>query len=130
MEQPRLGLRGRTECLGLAHACVPSCLQPAPVRLLPQDLGSLIEDVVVGAGPCGELRLPSYVEANGWRFPGVGEFQCYDRHALASLAAAAQRVGRPEWGYTGPHDAGHYTSTPESTGFFSEDGSWDTPYGR
>ena len=35
------------------------------------DLGSAIEEVVVGAGPCGELRYPSYVEASGWRFPGV-----------------------------------------------------------
>jgi len=31
-------------------------------------------------GPCGELRYPSYPEANGtWRFPGIGEFQCYDK---------------------------------------------------
>ena len=35
------------------------------------DLGTAIEEVVVGTGPCGELRYPSYVEANGWRFPGV-----------------------------------------------------------
>lgn len=35
------------------------------------DLGSNIEEVVVGTGPCGELRYPSYPEANGWRFPGV-----------------------------------------------------------
>lgn len=35
------------------------------------ELGSLIEELVVGCGPCGELRLPSYVEANGWRFPGA-----------------------------------------------------------
>ena len=34
-------------------------------------LGGLVEEVVVGAGPCGELRFPSYPEANGWRFPGV-----------------------------------------------------------
>lgn len=51
-----------------------------------QDLGSFVEDIVIGSGPCGELRFPSYVEANGWKFPGVGEFQCYDRRALASLA--------------------------------------------
>eukprot|EP00775_Hariotina_reticulata_P007368 gene7368-7578_t len=38
------------------------------------ELGSLIEEVVVGSGPCGELRYPSYVEANGWRFPGVGSW--------------------------------------------------------
>ena len=43
----------------------------------------------------------------------VGEFQCYDRRALASLAAAAQEAGHPEWGYTGPHDSGTYNSTPE-----------------
>ena len=43
----------------------------------------------------------------------MGEFQCYDRRALASLAAAAQEAGHPEWGYMGPHDAGHYNSMPE-----------------
>ena len=32
---------------------------------------------------------------------GVGEFQCYDRRALASLAAAAREAGHPEWGNTG-----------------------------
>ena len=35
------------------------------------DLGGAVEEVVIGMGPCGELRYPSYVEANGWRFPGV-----------------------------------------------------------
>jgi hypothetical protein len=93
--------------------------------------GSLIEEVVVGCGPCGELRYPSYPEANGWRFPGVGEFQCYDRRALASLAAAAREHGEPEWGNTGPHDAGSYNASPEETGFFcSWGGNWETPYGR
>ena len=43
----------------------------------------------------------------------VGEFQCYDRRALASLAAAAQEAGHPEWGNMGPHDSGTYNSTPE-----------------
>lgn len=76
-------------------------------------IGTLISDVVIGCGPCGELRYPSYVETNGWRFPGIGEFQCYDRHALASLAKAAHAIGKPEWGYCGPHDAGNYNSTPE-----------------
>ena len=37
------------------------------------DLGpGLIEEVVVGCGPCGELRYPAYPEANGWRFPVGG----------------------------------------------------------
>lgn len=43
----------------------------------------------------------------------VGEFQCYDKRALASLAEAASKAGRPEWGQTGPHDSGEYNSNPE-----------------
>jgi hypothetical protein len=93
------------------------------------DLGGLVEEVVLGCGPCGELRFPAYVEAAGWRFPGVGEFVCYDRRALASLAAAARARGRPEWGHAGPHDSGEYNSEPHSTGFFASGGSWDSDYG-
>ncbi|GAX84030.1 hypothetical protein CEUSTIGMA_g11454.t1 [Chlamydomonas eustigma] len=95
-----------------------------------QALGSVIEEVVVGSGPCGELRFPSYLEAHGWRFPGVGEFQCYDRRALASLADAAREAGHDEWGHGGPHDCGEYNSQPEETGFYNHEGSWDSPYGR
>ncbi|KAK9800195.1 hypothetical protein WJX73_007313 [Symbiochloris irregularis] len=95
------------------------------------DIGTSITEIVIGSGPCGELRYPAYVEANGWRFPGVGEFQCYDRRAMASLAAAAHSFGHPEWGYSGPHDAGSYSSNPEDTGFFCRwNGQWETPYGR
>jgi Glycosyl hydrolase family 14 len=46
-------------------------LQAAFAEEFASDLGSAIEEVVVGSGPCGELRYPSYLEANGWRFPGV-----------------------------------------------------------
>lgn len=35
----------------------------------------LIIDIEVGLGPAGELRYPSYVENQGWVFPGIGEFQ-------------------------------------------------------
>lgn len=56
--------------------------------------------------------------------------QCYDRRALASLAAAARERGCPEWGFGGPHDTGDYNSNPEDTGFYNHEGSWDTPYGR
>lgn len=91
-------------------------------------LGTLITEVVIGAGPCGELRYPSYSEANGWRFPGVGEFQCYDRHALSSLARAAIEAGHPEWGYGGPHNSGEYNDCPNDASFFT--GSWNTDYGH
>lgn len=36
------------------------------------DIGLAIHEIAVGGGPCGELRYPSYVETQGWRFPGVG----------------------------------------------------------
>ncbi|KAF5179482.1 Beta-amylase, partial [Thalictrum thalictroides] len=43
-------------------------------------LGRIIVEIQVGMGPCGELRYPSYPESNGtWKFPGIGEFQCYDK---------------------------------------------------
>ena len=52
----------------------------------------------MGMGPAGELRYPSYPEGDGrWRFPGVGEFQCFDRYMLASLRSAALEVGMPAW---------------------------------
>eukprot|EP00959_Pyramimonas_sp_CCMP1952_P232943 4868393-Pyramimonas_sp.AAC.1 len=54
--------------------------------------GRTIRDICIGCGPCGELRYPSYPEnrqgepsASQWRFPGVGEFLCYDRYSLADL---------------------------------------------
>lgn len=34
-----------------------------------------ISMVVVGLGPCGELRYPSCPVKHGWRYPGIGEFQ-------------------------------------------------------
>jgi len=52
----------------------------------------------VGMGPAGELRYPAYPEGDGrWRFPGVGEFQCYDRFMLQDLKAHAIAANRPEW---------------------------------
>ncbi|TVU31646.1 hypothetical protein EJB05_23342 [Eragrostis curvula] len=94
-------------------------------------LGNVIAEIQVGMGPCGELRYPSYPEANGtWRFPGIGEFQCYDKYMRASLQAAAIEAGHEEWGRGGPHDAGEYKQLPEETGFFRREGTWNTEYGR
>ncbi|XP_057416449.1 beta-amylase 3, chloroplastic-like [Lotus japonicus] len=94
-------------------------------------LGSVIVEIQVGMGPCGELRYPSYPESNGtWRFPGIGEFQCYDKYMRASLAAAAEAIGKKEWGTNGPHDSGQYNQFPEDTGFFRKDGTWNSEYGR
>ncbi|TYG92441.1 hypothetical protein ES288_A11G031300v1 [Gossypium darwinii] len=94
-------------------------------------LGRVIVEIQVGMGPCGELRYPSYPESNGtWKFPGIGEFQCYDKFMRASLEAAAAATGKKDWGKSGPHDSGHYKQFPEETGFFRKDGTWNTEYGQ
>ena len=60
--------------------------------------GDVITEITVGLGPAGELRYPSYPEGDGrWRFPGVGEFQCFDRYMMASLRRSAEAAGHPEW---------------------------------
>lgn len=38
------------------------------------EAGSIM-DIEVGLGPAGELRYPSYTQSQGWKFPGIGEFQ-------------------------------------------------------
>ncbi|KAG8369752.1 hypothetical protein BUALT_Bualt14G0046400 [Buddleja alternifolia] len=95
-------------------------------------LGDTIVEIQVGMGPAGELRYPSYPEQNGtWKFPGIGAFQCYDKYMISSLKAAAEAFGKPEWGTTGPTDAGQYNNWPEDTNFFKkEDGGWNSQYGE
>ena len=95
-------------------------------------MGPTITEITVGLGPAGELRYPSYPEGDGrWRFPGVGQFQCFDKYMLRRLQKAAKAIGRPEWGHGGPHDAGHYNSREWETGFFRNDGgSFETEYGK
>ncbi|XP_027081320.2 beta-amylase 3, chloroplastic [Coffea arabica] len=94
-------------------------------------LGEVIMEIQVGMGPCGELRYPSYPESNGtWRFPAIGEFQCYDKYMKSSLEASAEAIGKKDWSNGGPHDAGHYNQFPEDTGFFRRDGTWNSEYGH
>lgn len=94
-------------------------------------IGTVITEITVGLGPAGELRYPSYPEGDGrWRFPGVGEFQCYDKYMLQSLKEAAEKVNRPEWGHGGPHDAGNYNAHAWETGFFHQKGSFQSEYGH
>ncbi|XP_031113158.1 beta-amylase 1, chloroplastic-like [Ipomoea triloba] len=95
-------------------------------------LGETIVEIQVGMGPAGELRYPSYPEQNGtWKFPGIGAFQCFDKYMVRSLKGAAEAAGHPEWGHSGPTDAGEYNSWPEDTNFFRrEGGGWNSPYGE
>ncbi|XP_055962193.1 beta-amylase 7 isoform X2 [Mercurialis annua] len=89
----------------------------------------LITMVEVGLGPCGELRYPSCPVKHGWRYPGIGEFQCYDQYLLKSMRKTAEARGQPFWA-RGPENAGSYNSQPHETGFFCDGGDYDGYYGR
>lgn len=89
----------------------------------------IISAVEVGLGPCGELRYPSYPVKHGWRYPGIGEFQCYDQYLLKSLRKAAESRGHSFWA-RGPENAGSYNSRPHETDFFCDGGDYDGYYGR
>ncbi|XP_073139015.1 beta-amylase 8 isoform X1 [Henckelia pumila] len=89
----------------------------------------LISAVEIGLGPSGELKYPSFSERMGWRYPGIGEFQCYDKYSLQDLGKAAKLRGHAVWA-RGPEDAGYYNSKPQETGFFGENGDYDSYYGR
>ncbi|CAA3027576.1 beta-amylase isoform X2 [Olea europaea subsp. europaea] len=87
-----------------------------------------IVDIEAGLGPAGELRYPSYPETQGWKFPGIGEFQCYDKYLRQDFKEAATKAGHPEWDL--PDDAGTYNDTPEKTGFFGPDRTYQTEKGK
>nr|TKS14540.1 hypothetical protein D5086_0000046140 [Populus alba] len=89
----------------------------------------IISMVEVGLGPCGELRYPSCPVKHGWRYPGIGEFECYDKYFLKSLKKTAEARGHPFWA-RGPDNAGSYNSQPHETGFFCDGGEYDGYYGR
>ncbi|KAJ1431184.1 Glycoside hydrolase, family 14 [Sesbania bispinosa] len=89
----------------------------------------LISAVEIGLGASGELKYPSFSERMGWRYPGIGEFQCYDKYLQHSLRRAAKLRGHSFWA-RGPDNAGHYNSMPHETGFFCERGDYDNYYGR
>ncbi|KAL5859754.1 hypothetical protein ACOSQ4_001050 [Xanthoceras sorbifolium] len=89
----------------------------------------IISMVEVGLGPCGELRYPSCPVKHGWRYPGIGEFQCYDQYLLKSLRKAAEVRGHSFWA-KGPDNAGSYNSRPHETGFFCDGGDYSGYYGR
>uniref|UniRef100_A0A2N9HI91 Beta-amylase n=1 Tax=Fagus sylvatica TaxID=28930 RepID=A0A2N9HI91_FAGSY len=94
--------------------------------------GSVIEEISVGLGPSGELRYPAHPFGDGrWKFPGIGEFQCYDKYMMEDLRMAASQVGKPQWGEKGPQNAGYYNSLPSGVPFFEEgEEGFLSDYGR
>ncbi|XP_022871280.1 beta-amylase 2, chloroplastic-like [Olea europaea var. sylvestris] len=89
----------------------------------------VISEIEIGLGPCGELRYPSYPAKHGWRYSGIGEFQCYDKYLMKSLEKAAEVRGHAFWG-RGPDNAGSYNDKPHETRFFCDGGDYDSYYGR
>ncbi|XP_071692805.1 beta-amylase 8 [Rutidosis leptorrhynchoides] len=89
----------------------------------------LITGIEIGLGPAGELKYPSFSEKMGWSYPGIGEFQCYDKYMQESLCKASNLRGHDNWGRC-PENAGSYNSHPHETGFFCEKGDYDSYYGR
>lgn len=87
-----------------------------------------IVDIEVGLGPAGELRYPSYPQDQGWLFPGIGEFQCYDKYLKQDFAVVSAKAGHPEWDL--PDDAGTYNDTPEKTDFFGANGTYLSEKGK
>jgi hypothetical protein len=53
---------------------------------------------------------------------------------LAKLANASVAAGHPEWGKSGPNNAGTYNSSPTQTGFFNPScnncDNFASPYGQ
>ncbi|KAI3727996.1 hypothetical protein L6452_16621 [Arctium lappa] len=89
----------------------------------------LITAVEIGLGASGELKYPSFSERMGWRYPGIGEFQCYDKYLQQNLHKTSSLRGHTLWA-RGPENAGNYNSRPQETGFFCEQGDYDSYYGR
>ncbi|KAJ4829407.1 Beta-amylase 8 [Turnera subulata] len=89
----------------------------------------LISAIEIGLGASGELKFPSFPERMGWRYPGIGEFQCYDKYLQQNLCKTAKLRGHSFWA-RGPDNAGQYNSRPHETGFFCERGDYDSYFGR
>lgn len=90
------------------------------------DLGSTIVEIQISMGPAGELRYPAY-QLSHWSFCGIGEFQCFDDHALANFKAAAAAAGHAEWD-SPPRDVGDYNTRPDQSQFFQ--GGYTSDYGK
>lgn len=93
---------------------------------------NVIVEAQIGLGPAGEMRYPSYPLAF-WNFPGVGQFQCYDKYMRRELIRHAGTAGKPEYGLIWPphhDDVGNYNFSVDHTEFFKADGLWTTEQGE
>ncbi|KAL0397904.1 UNVERIFIED_CONTAM: Beta-amylase 2, chloroplastic [Sesamum calycinum] len=58
----------------------------------------VITEIEIGLGPCGELRYPSYPAKHNWKYPGIGEFQCYDKYLMKSFEKTTEARVNQFWG--------------------------------
>ncbi|CAH8390667.1 unnamed protein product [Eruca vesicaria subsp. sativa] len=101
--------------------------------------------IEVGLGPNGELCYPSFpteerkkekekeiVTQKEWKFPGVGEFQCYDKYLKEDYDNAAKKAGHSESDLLNEDflGFGNYNSEPEETEFFKKNGTYTTEKGE
>ncbi|XP_020552316.1 beta-amylase 2, chloroplastic isoform X1 [Sesamum indicum] len=89
----------------------------------------VITEIEIGLGPCGELRYPSYPAKHDWKYPGIGEFQCYDKYLMKSFEKTAEAKVKQFSGIQ-PEGVGSYNSKPYETKFFCDGGAYDGYYGR
>ncbi|RZB83633.1 beta-amylase-like [Glycine soja] len=133
------GIRNK-ECISLGvdnqplfHGRTPIELYTDYMRSFRENMKDFLEselmiDIEVGLGPAGELRYPSYTQNQGWVFPGIGQFQCYDKYLKDDFKEAATREGHPEWEL--PDNVGELNDAPESTKFFKSRGTYLTKKGK
>lgn len=82
---------------------------------------NVITELQVGMGPCGELRYPSYPMTEGmWKFPGIGEFQCFDKYLMKDLQDHMRENGTDDimTAVLPPDGMGSYNDKPWDTDFF------------
>ncbi|RWW38507.1 hypothetical protein BHE74_00056253 [Ensete ventricosum] len=88
----------------------------------------IITDIEVGVGPAGELRYPSYHEAQEWVFPGIGAFQVKLKLTVITSCTVSKRTQQwqdtPEWDL--PDDAGEYNDKPTKKKFFLMPGQMES----
>jgi len=91
---------------------------------------TLISEVKVGLGPDGDLKYPAFPK-NLWTFPGVGEFQCYDKYLAGIYNITAVKFSHPEFARLPPSHAVSYNGLPGDIPFFSNGtDNYQSAYGQ
>lgn len=99
------------------------------------DIAEHIAEINVSLGPAGELRYPSYTDADNSNWPNRGALQCYSQLAIASFRAwVMEKYGvesevAKAWGLAemGPEDV---APPVDASDFFKRKQHVKTVYGR